>query len=474
MPDDWLQQRGTRTMNCTSQSRVSSAAALLLGLTAGWSLAGPARADVEFTPAVHYSVGTIPIGVAVGDVDGDGAPDVICANSGTGDLSLLRNNGDGSLAMEVRLAPGGTPRHVGVGDLDGDGNADVVAVIRGGEGTGSIAVFLGEGGGVLAPPVHYGTPQFTFRLALADLDGDDDLDVAVIQAALGGVAVTVFRNAGDGTFPTSDDYEAFQATIIYTADLAAADVNGDGFSDLVAVNDCATLSCNASIAVMINAGDGTFLPSAPVDLGFDIAGAVRAGDLDGDGDADLAIVDCGVPGTDLVIAVNDGAGAFSVFSRSSANRVCAAGSIGAPEGLAIVDVDADGAPDAVLTSHLDDQIRVLMNRGDLTFDPALAFGAGDEPVAAAVGDMDGDGRPDVVTADRKIGGVPSASVLINRTPSACPEDLDGSGGVGFGDVLTVIGAWGPCGAPCPEDLSGNGTVDFADILAVIAAWGPCS
>jgi len=55
----------------------------------------------------------------------------------------------------------------------------------------------------------------------------------------------------------------------------------------------------------------------------------------------------------------------------------------------------------------------------------------------------------------------------------CPADLDGSGDVGFGDILSIISAWGPCGVPCPEDLSGNGNVDFADILAVIGAFGPC-
>ncbi|MCP3905244.1 MAG: S8 family serine peptidase [Planctomycetes bacterium] len=55
----------------------------------------------------------------------------------------------------------------------------------------------------------------------------------------------------------------------------------------------------------------------------------------------------------------------------------------------------------------------------------------------------------------------------------CVADLDGSGDVGFGDILTIIGAWGPCGVPCPEDLSGNGQVDFADILEVIAAFGDC-
>lgn len=54
----------------------------------------------------------------------------------------------------------------------------------------------------------------------------------------------------------------------------------------------------------------------------------------------------------------------------------------------------------------------------------------------------------------------------------CPADLDGSGDVGFSDVLRIIANWGACPG-CPEDLSGNGNVDFADILTVLAAWGPC-
>jgi hypothetical protein len=57
-------------------------------------------------------------------------------------------------------------------------------------------------------------------------------------------------------------------------------------------------------------------------------------------------------------------------------------------------------------------------------------------------------------------------------PCGCPEDLNGDGNVGFGDVLAIIGAWGPC-AGCPEDLDGSGSADFGDILAVLAAWGPC-
>ncbi len=87
----------------TSDARARSAVAMILGLTAGGAIARPVQADAAFAPAVHYPVGNGPVGVTVADVDGDGAPDVISANSQGGDLSLLINNGDGTLAPEVRL-----------------------------------------------------------------------------------------------------------------------------------------------------------------------------------------------------------------------------------------------------------------------------------------------------------------------------------------------------------------------------------
>ncbi|MCP3903718.1 MAG: hypothetical protein GY715_08800 [Planctomycetes bacterium] len=54
----------------------------------------------------------------------------------------------------------------------------------------------------------------------------------------------------------------------------------------------------------------------------------------------------------------------------------------------------------------------------------------------------------------------------------CPGDVNGSGDVGFGDILDIIGAWGGCGS-CPQDVDGNGIVGFSDILQVIAMWGEC-
>lgn len=56
--------------------------------------------------------------------------------------------------------------------------------------------------------------------------------------------------------------------------------------------------------------------------------------------------------------------------------------------------------------------------------------------------------------------------------AACPQDLDGSGAVDFGDILAILTAWGPC-TDCPEDLDGSGAADFGDILVVLTGWGLC-
>ncbi|MHC5115222.1 MAG: FG-GAP-like repeat-containing protein, partial [Planctomycetota bacterium] len=373
------------------------------------------------------------------------------------------------LAPEVRLdVGGGRPRLAAVGDVDGNGHVDLVASVR--EGAGTIAVILAESAGVFAPAVPYGKSMTTFVLEMTDLDGDDDPDVVVSL----GVGVTVFRNAGDGTFLPGVFHLVFDAPIVYTADLAVADVNGDFHPDIIAVNDC-PLGCDTSVAVLVNAGDGTFLAPVPLDLGVGHVGAVRAAHLNDDAHVDLAVVDCNFPGSDLVIALNDGTGAFGVATRSATGRNCHGGSVTTPEGFALFDVDRDGDADAVLTSRLDNEVRVLTNRGDLTFEDAGAFGVGERPIAAATGDLDGVGGDDVVTADMAIGGTPTVSVLINETPAGdpCPADIDGTGAVDVGDLLALLAEWGPC-AGCPEDLDESGAVDAADLVRLLADWGPCA
>ncbi|MHC5114643.1 MAG: hypothetical protein ACYTGP_09470 [Planctomycetota bacterium] len=109
--------------------------------------------------------------------------------------------------------------------------------------------------------------------------------------------------------------------------------------------------------------------------------------------------------------------------------------------------------------------RVDQHDGSVTFGGAVAINADGDVAFAATLTPENDDQVEWGTG---------LYVAYADGADPCPADLDGSGDVGFGDVLSVIGAWGPCPpGPCPNDLSGNGSVDFADVLVVIAAWGPC-
>lgn len=95
-------------------------------------------------------------------------------------------------------------------------------------------------------------------------------------------------------------------------------------------------------------------------------------------------------------------------------------------------------------------------------------------------------RPPVYTSlDRNGNSVPDECDIINGSSEdvngdwipdecQCLGDLDGDETVGFGDLLALLSAWGPCPkGPCPGDLDGDGAVAFGDLLGLLAAWGPC-
>jgi len=64
------------------------------------------------------------------------------------------------------------------------------------------------------------------------------------------------------------------------------------------------------------------------------------------------------------------------------------------------------------------------------------------------------------------------NISWNPVVTECPGDFDGSGDIGFSDLLDVLVNFGPCDG-CPQDINGNGTVDFDDLLVVLSSWGPC-
>ncbi len=96
-----------------------------------WSIVlHPAEADSLFYPAVNYDTGDRPYSVAIGDLNGDGDPDLAVANRESDNVSVLLGNGDGSFQSAVNYGAGDEPFSVAIGDLNGDGDPDLAVVNR--------------------------------------------------------------------------------------------------------------------------------------------------------------------------------------------------------------------------------------------------------------------------------------------------------------------------------------------------------
>jgi hypothetical protein len=129
-------------------------------------------------------------GVAAGDLDGDGWPDIVVPHEFEFTMQVLLNDRGGRFGPPASYDAGFQVRSIALGDLDGDGTNDVVGADR---GSGELGVFLNRGDGTLAPKQRWTIGTDPESVALGDLNSDGHLDVAAAGASVWGVSsVTVF------------------------------------------------------------------------------------------------------------------------------------------------------------------------------------------------------------------------------------------------------------------------------------------
>ena len=335
-----------------------------------------------FPQLTAYSAGKIPNAVATGDFNGDGKLD-LAVTSGEGPaVYVLLGNGNGTFQTPVPYAAGALPVAVIAADLNGDGKPDLIVAndFYGATMTSaSIDVLLGNGDGTFQAPVVYTTPNSPLALIAGDFNLDGNVDIAVANASYSDVSI--FLGAGNGMLTLGSDIATGPTT--GAVGIAAGDFNRDGIPDLAIAE--------TNLVIAIGNGDGTFTIGQSLPAGNDL-NDVQTGDFNGDGMLDLAVADYG--GSTVSVVLGNGNGTFQPAVAYAVQS--------APSSVLITDYNGDGKPDIVAANNFSGgpgSVSLLAGNGTGAFAPAVNFGAGVGPFRMAQGDFNGDGVVDLAVDD---------------------------------------------------------------------------
>ncbi len=345
-------------------NQFSSSVSVLLG-----------NGDGSFRAHQDFTVGALPFSVAVADLNGDGNADIITANKVDGTVSVLLGNGDGTFMPQHTFLVGLRPGGVTVADVNGDGTPDLVVSNY---GDNTISVLLGNGDGSFQGQRVISTGSTPTKVAVADVNGDGVPDL--LTADYGDDSVAVVLGNGDGSFQGHQDFRAGHGPYALTV----SDVNGDGKPDVVTANYGA-----GTVSVLLGNGDGSFAAHQDFTAGS-LPYSVAVADLNGDGRPDIVAANFG--SNSVSVLLNRGDGTFREQQTIASGK--------SPRGVVVADVSGDGKPDLIVTNRGDNTVSVLLGRGDGSFQsPPNVAAPGTVPIAVAVADLNGDGRPDLTTAD---------------------------------------------------------------------------
>jgi len=400
--------------NCATFVGLLVFSALLPVLSRAQQTKTAAAGALNFRPAVSYASGGIPGSVTVADVNGDGYPDIIVANSsccGVGGIGVLLGHGDGTFqpVMLTSLNNVVETNALAVVDINGDRKPDLIVATCCQVGRDAqAAVLIGNGDGTFQSPVLYDLGGTSPSITTADVNGDGRPDIVSANFnASNNSTVTVLLGNGDGTFlpaiasPAPDNAQC----------IAVADLNNDGKPDAIV---CGGVS---SVGLLLGDGNGTFQSFADSFTGF-CTSSIAVADLTGHGFPDIIAANagasaCGSQGF-AGILIGDGNGAFEPEVEYAATVTNAFG-VGH---VAVADVNHDGKPDVIIASGITQggapgSVAVLLANGDGTFQSAISFSAAiSAAIAVAAADLNGDGKPDLVVGSL---GSPNVSVLLNNT-----------------------------------------------------------
>jgi hypothetical protein len=297
-------------------------------------------------------------------------------------------------------------------------------------------------------------------IVAADVNGDGKSDLVV--ANLSGHSVGVLIGNGDGTFQAQRSF-VVGTNQTYPVSVAVADVNGDGKPDLIVAND----GFLGSVSVLLGNGNGTFLAQQMFPAGVNPY-SVAVGDLNGDGKPDIVVANNGA-GSSASVLLGNGNGTFQPRLSFQVDPY--------PRSVAIADVNGDGKPDLITANYLSNDLSVLLGNGNGTFQAQSVLSGGQYPQSLTAADVNGDGKIDLVVTNYQSSTV---SVLLGNGNGTFQGRR--AFGTGAGPIAVAVADKNKDGKPdlivaneaagTVSFLLGNGNGTFQSQQTFAAAPGP--
>jgi hypothetical protein len=302
------------------------------------------------------SGGTYPVALAMADVNQDGEADMVVVNETSNSISVLLHSTTSSLfSGATPYASGGwAPRGIAVGDINSDGLPDIVVTTLGSNRVGILLNSLLTPGKFLPVTTFSSGSIRPEGILLADIDGDTYLDIIVTNQRTNTVSILLNSAKKPGKFQTGSSYASNGAT---PRGINLGDLNGDGWPDVALTNEG-----TGSVTILLNSpsAKGSFATGITYASGASNPVGIALGDMNGDKRLDVIVADyASKKGTTLCILLNS-ASAPGTFSASPV--IYESNGMG-PHDIVLQDFNGDGRLDIATTNLASNTVGVLLNTG---------------------------------------------------------------------------------------------------------------